>query len=511
MILQRLQELYHEITAGRFDSTQAASHLTSKLEFLHQRLEDGMLKTTNTRESPRKPVSNNTSYTTYYNVHGEGRNEEDWERRKSSSTPNLTARFGSRSDTFSPRQPHEREGSPAMVKALRSELEEMRRWNEALQARLDEMQRARHVGVGMEKEEQGQKDLASCVAIPLMMRDRKYAELTQEVDHLLKQLEAEKEKSRKERRQQQAEVAEVQATLRQAEKKVLGLEEQMQAAMLLRDSSTSTSDLSEEMARLEREVKEAHSTTARVTGHCEGMQKNLAELQRQLDGSHETIVELRAQLEFERRENRRLKGELVNLSSILSTDDSLAASSSLPNLSMEGLNVRIKSDSHRQKSDSWTTPPPGRGTKGNNTKADVSALKAKNEDMTRLNDELQRKCQDQLLKTPPHSTSSNGGHLVGSSVQFQSSLQEQREELPKEEQQQVMMDKERELLAQVREAEQLLLEKEEVWLSTEESLRQEGEELKKHLTNVRKDEEIRIKVMLEVQESVKSKDERIIK
>ena len=503
-ILQLLQEVNREVKAGRVDSSASATSLATKLESLRRKLEESMRDGKNTRESPGKPVSSSTNYTTYYCMHGEEGGGIDREAMRSSSTPNLaTAGVKKRSSGFSSHKPSNREGSPT-VKALRSELEEMRRWNEALQARLDETQRTRHVGVGMEKEEQGRSEATGAhtrAAMSPGVRDRKYTELMQEVDRLLELLTAEREKSQKERQQQQAEVAAVQTTLEHTKIRVLELEEHLRAAML-QDDGTSNAGKSEEISRLEGEVEESHITVARVSGQCEGAQKNLAEVQRQLDGAYGTIAELRAQLEFERNANKKLKEEVANMSMALSTDrsdESIAASCSLPNLLHGG---------HGQKStsDSWTTPLPGQYTMSG-SKPDVSALKAKNEDMTRLNDELQRKCQDQLLKTPPHSRSPSIGHLSGTSVHFNSQLREQREGPPKE-----MMDRERELLSQVRVAEQLLLEKEEIWLAKEEGLRREGEKLRENLLEARtENSKVRCIVMDEVEITLKSKDEQIIK
>lgn len=273
------------------------------------------------------------------------------------------------------------------------------------------------------------------------------------------------------------------------------LRRQLEDSLHDRDTSTSA----DESMRLAKELEQIHITVARVSGQCEGAQRKLAEVQRQLDGAHGTIAELRAQLEFERRESQKLKNDLANMS--MSSDDSLAASSSLPNLLTPGVHT------HRNKSDSWTTPPPQRHATPSSRRPDVSALKAKNEDMTRLNAELQRKCQEQLLKTPPNSRPTSGGQAAGSSTHFQTRLREQREGLQRE-----MMERERELLSQVREAEHLLLEKEEEWLAKEEGLRQEVGELKDQLEEASKEKRnIRVKVVEEMEQTVRSKDEQILK
>lgn len=448
MILQRLQELYSEISAGRADASVASSSLASKLERLRQQLQDSL--------------------------HDAGQEGEEMDGERSRSTPNLSASFTR--DWRSSTSPE------AEVRALRAQLQETVRWNEALQARLDESRRTRDVGVGMEKEGEGQGQGGGTG------KDKKYAELTREVDRLLEELAVEKEKAERERRQQEAEIGKVQDTLRRTERTVLELEEQLRAAMAQRDAGTSTDHL-EEVTQLEREVEEAHATVARVSGQCEGVQAKLAEVRRQLDGAHGTIAELRAQLDFELKENKRLKDELADasFSSADHSNDSLGASS-MPNL------LTPEGHSQKNKSDSWTTPPPQRRGR----KADISALKAKNEDMTRLNAELQRKCEEKLLNASSSSGASSSRQPSERSVHVQTHIHhDQREELQKE--------RERELVVQVRKAEKLLLEKEEEWMVKEESLKAHLEDAQRALRVARAN------MAEEMKEGVKVKDEQILK
>ncbi len=433
MILQRLQELFSEITAGRADASVANSTLASKLERLRQQLQDSL--------------------------HASREETEDTDGR-SKSTPNLSASFGSeRRRSLSP---------SAEVRTLRSQLEETLRWNEALQARLDESRRVREGGVDGKGRGGAKQD------------DDKYAKLIKEVDRLLEELANEKDKARQDRLSQEDEVGKVQETLRFTERKVLSLEEQLRAAMARRDAGTSTDHL-EEVTRLEREVNEAHSRVARMTGQNEAAQAKLADVKRQLDGAYTTVAELRAQLEFERRENKRLKEELANAS--FSSNDSLGASS-LPNLSPR---------SNKNKSDSWTTPPPQRRGR----KADLSALKAKNEAMVRLNSELQRKCEEQLVK----GTSSSGG---SSGQPSERSVHIHTTQVHREQRDDVHRERERELLAQVRQAEELLHQKEVEWVEKEEALVAQLDDAQAALQAARVN-------VTETKVTVKTKEEQVLK
>ena len=138
---------------------------------------------------------------------------------------------------------------------------------------------------------------------------------------------------------------------------------------------------------------------------------------------------------------------------------------------------------------------------------DVSALKAKNDDITRLNVELQRKCQEQLLKTPPHSrpnSGSSGGR--GTAAAWQAKLRETEARLRAE-----MLEQERVLLSQVREAESRLLEKEGEWQAQVARLRQEGVELEKQLAEAMKGKQALRTKLMEREELLETKDEEIIK
>lgn len=413
---------------------------------------------------------------------------------------------------------------------LEAELEELRRWNEALQARLDESsRRTRHVGVGMEK---GGRVSVQCQTAERGgggVSEERYAELTREMDRLLAELEREREKSEAERRQQEVEVGAVQQTLRAAEGKVQDLEGRLRAAAL-RDAGTSAEQLAE-TERLVGELEGARASAARLRGQLEGAQGNLRELRGQheqgqaaaarlrgqVEGLQGTISDLRARLEsaqrsgaelrgrlrFESEENRRLREELADLSAAGSgqsttsssprkEEEGLAATSSLPNL-------LLTPGGGGNKLDSWTSPPSLVAER-----LDVSALKAKNEDITRLNAELQRKCQEKLLRTPPHSRPSSAGQGGGAGSgggggSWKVRVRETEETLRSE-----MAERERALTMQLREAEARLLDKEAEWQAKLAGLRQEGVELEMQLAQAMKDKQ-------SLRAKVAEKDEEILK
>jgi len=443
MILQRLQELHGEITAGRTDASVASSSLATKLEILRQQLRDSL--------------------------HESRQDSRETDGRKSRSTPNLSA-------SFTGDWKQQAESSPrAELQSLQSRLEEALRWNEALQARLDESRRTRGSSVGGDSDRgrgMGGADID------------KYLELTKEVDRLLEELAAEREKSKQEKLRQEDETRKVRDVLRRTERNVQELKDQLKMAMTQREINNSV-DVGE-MARLERELGEARSSVARVTLQFDSSQVKLEEVCLQLDGAREMIAELQAQLDFERRENRRLKNELANTSSS-SANDSLGASS-LPNLLSSP-----RADSSKNKSDSWTTPPPQRRGR----KPDISALKAKNEDMTQLNTELQRKCEEQLLKAS--SSSSSLGQSTERSMHVQTHVHTEHKRA------EFQGERERDLVAQVRKAEGLLQEKEEEWLEKEERLKARLEEAQRALAVARSNMEEEMKTI------VKAKDEQILK
>ena len=520
-ILQRLQELYNEITAGRADSHSASSTLAAKLEHLtalQRQLEDSV-RESRAGESPSKSA-NSTNYTTYYYMRGEGGDsggEGEDGGIAGTSTPKVPSKT---------LRDHEAE-----IRGLGAELEELRRWNEALQARLDDGRKTRHVGVGMEKGG-GVSVHTQTVGAGVGVSLEKYEELRREVDRLLEELEREKAKSLRDRKQQQRELDDIQHTLQDTEDKVQDLEIRLKAAML-KDVSTSTQQL-EEAEELAQELDRARATVAKLRGQLDGAQRNVVELRGQFDraqaniaklkgqveGAHGTIAELRGQLghsqgsnaelrgkldraqrsnaelrgelKFENEENKRLREELADISINMTQQSPLkegeGLTTSMPNL------LASEGSTSLNKSDSWTSPPRTSLAEC----PDVQALKAKNEDITRLNAQLQRKCQEQLQKTPTQSRPSSAGQ-----TSLSAKLRGTEEVLRTE-----MMERERALLSQLREAEARLLEKEAEWQSRVAGLRQEGVELEAQLAEAMKSKQgLRAKLM----EGIQAKDEEILK
>ena len=340
--------------------------------------------------SDSKNASGNTSYTAYYFMKGEDGeplatgedNEEDEGRRTppaKSSTPKKQ----------SPRTPpkiwkHSGEGSlgsvpgdaQAQISALQSELEEVKRWNDALQTRLKESGGTRDVGVGMEK---------GGTTVPsrsVSFAQEKYHELEAEVDRLLGELEAERERSQAEREQQDTACAALQGELNAARERVGELERQLREAVM-RDTGTSTGD-AETLAGLGDEVEE---------------------LQREIGEAEATIAGLKGRLQAERDDNQRLRGELAELKQERlrrspvtmvdrSTSAAAAATASMPNLLLTPDRTPGK-----RTSDSWTSPGVAVGAQGDGL--DMRALRERHEEVTRLNQELQRKCREQLHRSPP--------------------------------------------------------------------------------------------------------------
>ncbi len=560
-ILQRLQELYNEIAAGRADSHTATSSLSARLEHLtalQKHLEESLKargEGVDGGDSPGKQGgSTNTSYTTYYYTDREGGMEnKDGAGPGTSDSPRRQA--GARPD------------SEAAINALRAEMEEMRRWNEALQARLD---KTRDVGVGMEK-----GGASSAKPQGSNVSQEKYVELTREVDRLLEELERERERSRAEHLQQQEEMDAIRETLQNTERKLREMESKLRTALLKEEGASADHE------KMVGELEDARATIARLRGQLEGAMQNaselrgqadnsrgtiaelrgqidnfrrtvaelrgqlansqsnnaelrgklennrvtiselmgkldasrktIAELRGQLDNSRSTIAQLRGQLDFETKENLRLREEIADIS-INSTslgrsprkeEQDLNSSSSMPNLlasgDQEGAGLRNNT------SDSWTSPRTPLAER-----PDVRALKAKNEDITRLNYELQRKCHEQLLKTTPsQSRPGSGGGGQGTTTTtllMRTRLREQEDSLRSE-----MAERERDLLSQVRNAESMLLEKEAEWQAKGARFRREKVELETQLAEAMKSkQELRSKV-LESEVTVQGKDEEIVK
>ena len=292
----------------------------------------------------------------------------------------------------------------------------------------------------------------------------KYHELEQEVDRLLAELDSEKERSLAEREQQQEEFDALQKQLRDTENKVIQLEQQLRSAMM-RDATTST---------------DANTT--------EALQNEIEGLQQELDEAQATIAFQNAEL-----------SKLGVQTTPQKQDKATLASSSLPNLLTPETPLKTMSDS-------WTSPP--RGT-AMGERPDVRALREKHEEMTRLNQELQRKCHEQLNKTTPtHSrpSSAHSASNTSTTIQWQAKLREQEQALRAE-----MLERERNFLSQIRESETRYIEREAEWRASESALKRQVVELESRLSDaMRTTDNLRGKLAEALSEK-RAKDEEILK
>lgn len=236
-------------------------------------------------------------------------------------------------------------------------------------------------------------------------------------------------------------------------------------------------------------------------------QEEMERLQQELDDAQDAMASLRGRLDAEESENQRLQSELAELSlaNVKKTpamkDMSTLATSSMPNLHADETPVKTLSDS-------WTSP--GRSPPMGEH-PDVRALREKHEEVTRLNQELQRKCREQLSKSPSSSRrpSSATKSSSFSTTQWQTSLRELREQeqaLRKE-----MMEKEKSLLSQLRENEARHIMKEEEWRGKEAGLRRQVVQLEAQLAEANRNGESLKSRLAEALAESRDKDEEIRK
>jgi hypothetical protein len=251
---------------------------------------------------------------------------------------------------------------------------------------------------------------------------------------------------------------------------------------------------------LRGQLQHSHGSSTELRGKLERAQGSNIELRGQLEHAQQSNAELRGKLRFEKEENGRLKEEVANISITLTEQSTQkegeGLTSSMPNLFTPEAKVTT---------DSWTSPP--RSSLGE--RPDVRELRAKNEHITRLNAELQRKCQEQLFKTPPHSRPDSATHThthTHTSSQWQAKLRGTEEALRSE-----MAERERDMQSQLREAESRFLEKEAEWQAKVAGLRQEGVELEQQLAEAMKSKQtLRAELVIST-EKVQAKDEEIQK
>ncbi len=247
------------------------------------------------------------------------------------------------------------------------------------------------------------------------------------MDRLVAELDAERERSKLDRARQQMEFDALLKQLKSAETKVAELEHQLRVAMI-RDTGTSMDEQTPET-----------------------LQSEIDKLVSELDEARATIAALQGQLDAEKNETHYLRTELHNTQSApLQTDeDPHTSSSSMPNL-----------HSPKNLSESWTSPAKVSSSLGD--QPDVRELRRKHEEVTRLNQELQRKCEEKLHRSPSSSRPNSGGQ---STAYWQGRLRDQEERLHAE-----MMNRERLLLSQIREAEARAAQRETELRSAEQQL-----------------------------------------
>ena len=317
---------------------------------------DSCFHETRLKDTSSRPPSNNN--TTCYVVHGR---EKDGQPHTPARPPPSLLLDTSPSSS-------EVQAAGQKIEQLQAELEETRRWNESLQARLDQ---GRDMGVGGED------------GSTLSLDPEKYLELKKEVDRLVTSLETERAQFLREKGDQQREFARLQSRVREAEAQTVALENQ------LRMHGVQVVQMGDSRRNME------------------SLQQEVCQQQEEIERLKDAIAALRSRAEAERAENVHLQRELSSLkvqkrnTASQAVDKTTLISSSLPNLSDSG------QLSSRSMTDSWTSPP--RPTTVGDP-LDVSALIAKHEEIVRLNHELQRKCCEQLSHSQVGSAQ---GHTKG--------------------------------------------------------------------------------------------------
>ena len=206
--------------------------------------------------------------------------------------------------------------------------------------------------------------------------------------------------------------------------------------------------------------------------------QRLGELEREVDRLLRELGEERSQADGDqqqrmRDETERLRAELDEARGVMAAlrgrvdarrlraeprDEATMAASSMPNLYVPEATPVTKTTS-----DSWTTP--GHGRSGLGEQLDVSALRERHEEVTRLNQELQCKCWEQLGRSPPRSQPPSRPTSGGmTTLRWQTWLREREEELWGE-----MRERERGLLEQISETESRLMEREGAWQAKKEA------------------------------------------
>ena len=321
--------------------------------------------------------------------------------------------------------------------------------NSLTKAKLDKLTRTRDTGVGTATDQQQQ-------------HPERYRELEREVDRLLAQIEAEKDQSCLEREEQQRSVESLQARLRGSEAQVSSLRAQLQSAR--------------------REAEEGGGEREAV----DALRGEMEELGQELNQAKDVIAELQEKAELDRSERDRLAAELSNLRLRQKKppeveDKTTLASSSMPDLLTPEKNVS------KSMTDSWTSPPQmsaGSSSGGGRGDAEeLRALKERHEEIARLNQKLQHKCREQLFHTTPPSSGGAASSRPGSGGAERSSIS-QAQWQARVQREQDLLERERSLLAQLRDCESRSVRKEREWKGREGQMRSAIDDLQKKLVGI---------------------------
>ena len=176
---------------------------------------------------------------------------------------------------------------------------------------------------------------------------------------------------------------------------------------------------------LKEQLAEARRKISELEGQCADRRR----LQEELDRLRSEIARLQARLEAEEDANRRLRIEITELRLAnlrRSTANDIGSTTSLPDLHVTG-------------GDNWMATASS-FTLGD--RPDLSELIQKHREVTRLNQELQRKCEERLHVSPRSSRPASASHSVS---YWQTRLKEQEQNLKQE-----IKEKERILNARLR-------------------------------------------------------------
>ena len=176
---------------------------------------------------------------------------------------------------------------------------------------------------------------------------------------------------------------------------------------------------------LKEQLAEARRKISELEGHCADRRR----LQEEVDRLRSEIARLQARLEAEEDANRRLRIEVTELRLAnlrRPTVNDIGSTTSLPDLNATG-------------GDNWMATASS-FTLGD--RPDLNELIQKHREVTRLNQELQRKCEERLHVSPRSSRPASASHSVS---YWQIRLKEQEQNLKQE-----MREKERILNARLR-------------------------------------------------------------